>query len=274
MKLHRGFSRIISFVSLLALCLSQAAPLAQDRTGRSTRTSTRRGNPGRAMTRADAKKLSDDLKDKLKDTTSDRVKVVLQFQNTLSPTTQTLLAQAGIVIKDKDKFEKLSARTVELPKATVNNLVAQNEVNFLSLDREVHSMGHLSATTGADLARGLVNGVASTGLDGSGIGIAVLDSGIDIEHKAFVDRNGRRRFTYGIDFTDDELEKPEKDPYGHGTHVASIAAGNGLDCFQCVSRHRAERKYHQPARAGRTGARHGDECAARIGMGAEQSHRP
>ena len=136
-------------------------------------------------------------------------------------------SRAGIIIKDKDKFEKLEDRTVELPAATVRELAAQTEVSFVSPEREVRSLGHLSATTGADVARGLINGATSAGLDGTGIGIAFLDSGIDREHKSFLDRNGKRRFVVGLDFTDFDLENPEHDPYGHGTHVASVATGNG-----------------------------------------------
>jgi hypothetical protein len=61
-------------------------------------------------------------------------------------------------------------------------------------------------------------------LDGTGIGIAVLDSGIDPDHQAFAGATGSR-IIVNQDFTG---ENRTDDPYGHGTHVASIAAGNGL----------------------------------------------
>ena len=61
-------------------------------------------------------------------------------------------------------------------------------------------------------------------LDGTGIGIAILDSGVDISHKAFLGNDDRLRVVVNKDFTG---EGRTDDPYGHGTHVASIAAGNG-----------------------------------------------
>jgi subtilisin family serine protease len=60
--------------------------------------------------------------------------------------------------------------------------------------------------------------------DGTGVGIVVLDSGIDPNHLAFKDGSNASRIVYKQDFTG---EGRTDDPYGHGTHVASLAAGNG-----------------------------------------------
>src|SRR5205085_1300241 len=76
---------------------------------------------------------------------------------------------------------------------------------------------------GADAIR-VTNGTNTTGLDGTGIGIAVLDSGIDTVHTAFLDRSNNGRVIVSRDFTG---EGRIDDPYGHGSHVASIVAGNG-----------------------------------------------
>ncbi|MFN2456395.1 MAG: S8 family serine peptidase, partial [Pyrinomonadaceae bacterium] len=93
----------------------------------------------------------------------------------------------------------------------------------VSLDAEVKSFGHVSATTGADMVRAN-NGVPGSGLDGTGIGIAVLDSGMDTGHVSGLDKNNQRRIGFSQDFTGQDRVD---DPFGHGTHVASIAAGNG-----------------------------------------------
>src|SRR5258707_696392 len=84
----------------------------------------------------------------------------------------------------------------------------------------------LSATFGIMVCdRASANsGGTGTGVDGTGIGIAVLDSGMDIDHVSFLDRNYVRRVAFSKDFTG---ENRIDDPYGHGTHVTSIAAGNG-----------------------------------------------
>src|SRR6185369_11253861 len=81
-----------------------------------------------------------------------------------------------------------------------------------------------SRTTGADQIR-QSSDVSSSGLlDGTGIGIAILDSGIDVDHTSFRNGSNGVRVVYNEDFTG---EGRTDDPYGHGTHVASLAAGNG-----------------------------------------------
>ncbi|MEM2529339.1 MAG: S8 family serine peptidase, partial [Ignisphaera sp.] len=67
--------------------------------------------------------------------------------------------------------------------------------------------------------------VWSLGYNGSGVKIAILDTGIDPYHAHFYFENGTSKIIAQVDFTD------ENDPYdyaGHGTHVASIAAGTEL----------------------------------------------
>lgn len=59
--------------------------------------------------------------------------------------------------------------------------------------------------------------------DGSGVTVAVIDSGVDLDHE---DLAGR--LVAGHDFVDDDDEP--RDAYGHGTHVAGIiAAARGND---------------------------------------------
>jgi subtilisin family serine protease len=52
----------------------------------------------------------------------------------------------------------------------------------------------------------------------------VLDSGVYASHKTFLDRWNNNRVIVSRDFTG---ENRIDDPYGHGTHVAAMAAGNG-----------------------------------------------
>ncbi|MCU1268022.1 MAG: hypothetical protein JWM21_4340 [Acidobacteria bacterium] len=150
----------------------------------------------------------------------DLVKVIVQFNAAPSNEAKALLRRNGI--KVKALFQNFNAQAVELPASAVDELAAFEEVEVVSRDAEVKSFGHVSLTTGADAVRG--NGAQTNGLDGTGIGIAVVDSGIDTGHVSFLDKNGISRIAVSRDFTG---ENRVDDPYGHGTHVASIAAGNG-----------------------------------------------
>ncbi len=76
------------------------------------------------------------------------------------------------------KFKNFAVRVVTLPVQAAVNIASRSDVSYVSLNREVRPMGHLSYTTGADQARNEA-GNSETKLDGTGIGIAVIDSGID-----------------------------------------------------------------------------------------------
>src|SRR5688572_3494244 len=114
------------------------------------------------------------------------------------------------------EFKNLDSATVDLPIRLLPELAAFDEVHFVSGDHEVLSFGHVSSTTGADDVRSVMPNGDS--LDATGLGIAIVDSGIYSQHRSF---NGRVIFSK--DFTG---ENRTDDPFGHGTHVAGAAAGN------------------------------------------------
>ncbi len=169
-----------------------------------------------------AEKVSPDLIELVHGASANaRVTVIIQFNDNPGDAFDSfLLSNSG---HTKAAFLNFKAHAIELPSRAVQALAARPEVGFVSLDRTNISFGHVSLTTGADAVR-VANGTNAAGLDGSGIGIAILDSGIDPNHIAFLDRSNNRRVIVSRDFTG---EGRTDDPYGHGTHVASIAAGNG-----------------------------------------------
>ena len=61
------------------------------------------------------------------------------------------------------------------------------------------------------------------GFDGTGVGVAIIDSGVTRSH----DDLGGNRVVQFVDFVD--YLPQAHDGYGHGTHVAGIIAGNGYD---------------------------------------------
>src|SRR5437764_901739 len=167
-------------------------------------------------------KVSSDLRERMRSAAAnDRVSVIIQFEGDADATFETdVTDHAGSV---KITYRQLNARAIDLPAKAVDALANRPDVTVISLDRPNISFGHVTATTGADIVRPITI-TNPNGLDGTGITIAVLDSGVDPNHVAFLDHSNNRRVLFSRDFTG---EGRTDDPYGHGTHVASIAAGNG-----------------------------------------------
>ncbi|MDQ3746627.1 MAG: S8 family serine peptidase, partial [Acidobacteriota bacterium] len=162
-------------------------------------------------------KISSDLQQKLNGTS--KVNVLIRSAGSWTTTlTNAVTSTGGTVVKT---YKNFNVRGVTLPPAAVANLANRSDVDYVALDRTVKKLGHVTLTSGADAGSALGG---STPYDGTGVGIAVMDSGIDPNHVAFKDGGGTSRIAASVDFTG---EGRTDDPYGHGTHVASIAAGNG-----------------------------------------------
>src|SRR6266545_1449045 len=105
-----------------------------------------------------------------------------------------------------------------IPNRALESLASRSDVASVRLDRRV--MGTLErtgATVGATWVR------ENLGLDGAGVGVAIVDSGVASWH----DDLGSERVVHFADFVD--FQPVPYDDYGHGTHVAGIIAGNGYD---------------------------------------------
>jgi serine protease AprX len=115
----------------------------------------------------------------------------------------------------------INGQVVTLPNAALARLAEHPAIERISLDRvAVGANERTGATVGATLVR------QELGLDGAGIGIAVIDSGITY-HDDLADASGPQRVDRFVDFVDGQ--SVPYDDYGHGTHVAGIIAGNGYD---------------------------------------------
>ena len=170
-----------------------------------------------------ANKIASDLSQLLAGKSSDNlVKVILQLDDKPSGQLNALLAANGVKIRKH--FDLLDSFALELPGSIVDVLATFPEVASVSLDSEIRSFGgHVAHTSGADNVRSMS---ADGALDGNGIGIAIVDSGIYGAHTSFTDtQTGQSRIVVNLDFTG---EGRTDDPYGHGTHVAAAAAGNGI----------------------------------------------
>ena len=109
-------------------------------------------------------------------------------------------------------------QVAEVPNAALESLARHAGISAIRLDRPVRgTMERTSATVGATWVR------ENLDLDGSGVGVAIIDSGVTTWH----DDLGSDRVVHFADFVD--FQTAAYDDYGHGTHVAGIIAGNGYD---------------------------------------------
>jgi serine protease AprX len=110
-----------------------------------------------------------------------------------------------------------------VPNVALTALANNSAVLHLALDRlTVGSMERTGPTTGATAVR------QELGVDGTGIGVAVVDSGVSVWHDDLsgVTSTGQRVDQF-VDFVNNA--SAPYDDFGHGTHVAGIIAGNGFD---------------------------------------------
>jgi serine protease AprX len=144
---------------------------------------------------------------------STSVRVLIQFNSPPSADTEKAVKGGGATLNTKFKhFLKLGVYTMKA--GQVNGIAHNPAVKYISLDRTVQKHLDLTAATvGANVA-------FQSGLTGAGVGVAVLDSGIDARNADL-----GKRVVYSEDF----VGTGTKDFYGHGTHVAGIIGGNGAN---------------------------------------------
>ena len=140
----------------------------------------------------------------------------------------------------------LEVRTLSGGRATVTALpehveilAGRQDVSSITLPHRVWpSLETSIQDVGVEYLRGESGGTFS-GATGSGVIIGVIDSGIDIRHPNFLDASGNSRILYLWDQNTGEIctsadidagtcqQQDDPSAFGHGTHVAGIAAGNG-----------------------------------------------
>ena len=101
-----------------------------------------------------------------------------------------------------------------MPASALSGVAQNPNVTYLSPDRKL--AGTLEFAEPAVGAYTAFQG----GWTGSGVTVAVVDSGIQSDHPDL-----RGRVSYAENFAPGEFDASDK--YGHGTHVAGIVAGDG-----------------------------------------------
>jgi serine protease AprX len=116
----------------------------------------------------------------------------------------------------------INGHAAYVPNGIVTALANSAAVAEVSLDRPVlGAMERTGPTVGATSVR------QDFGYDGTGIGVAIIDSGLTSWHDDLAGPDGSPRVDRFVDFVGNG--QTPYDDYGHGTHVAGIVAGNGFD---------------------------------------------
>jgi serine protease AprX len=112
----------------------------------------------------------------------------------------------------------VSGQVADIPDTALDALSRTPGIAGISLDRRVEgTLERTGATIGARWVQDAL------GFDGTGVGIAIIDSGVANWH----DDLGANRVSRFVDFVN--FQSAAYDDYGHGTHVAGIVAGSGYD---------------------------------------------
>ena len=128
----------------------------------------------------------------------------------------------GVAARVVRELPGMAGHVAVVPNAALEQLARNPFVQQISLDRVIvgatERTGH---TVGAAAVR------AELGYDGSGVGVAIVDSGITDWHDDLTDGGVGQRVVRFLDFVGGSATP--YDDYGHGTHVAGIIGGNGYD---------------------------------------------
>jgi serine protease AprX len=136
----------------------------------------------------------------------------------LTPGTDAELAIRGVRGMLGRRLLSVSGQVADVPDAALDALSRLPGVSGISLDRRVEgTLERTGSTIGASYVRDTL------GLDGTGVGVAIIDSGVANWH----DDLGGDRVARFVDFVN--FQPAAYDDYGHGTHVAGIIAGSGYD---------------------------------------------
>src|SRR6266446_4635980 len=156
------------------------------------------------------------------------VNVLVQYYN--PPTSTDVNAAKGLGASNGKGLGLVKGSRWTMSQGQLSNLISKDSnIKYISLDRPLQgAMNNAVPAVGADIAH-------SMGYDGTGVGVAVIDSGVnnvfDLTQASGSSKTSR--IVYSQNF--DPSANTTNDLYGHGTHVAGIIAGNGgsSSCGNC-----------------------------------------
>ena len=173
----------------------------------------------------------------------DKLGVFVHFEDGSANQQRSVIRTLGLEVVAE--FPSVDALFAAGPKRTLTQLFDEPSVSYVEANRRLHYFQETSRTAtrslvGAGGANGTYLDPAGNPLDGSGVGVAIVDSGIIGSHPDFAGRIEKNYkivcTTPGLINTQTEtcfgptlfLETMDTDTTsGHGTHVAGISSGDG-----------------------------------------------
>ena len=149
--------------------------------------------------------------------------VTVSVQHRQMPTRAHLNDMQGRGATIRSKFHTIRAVTMRVPVSMLAELAKDPNVAYITPDRTQKMTANpvteeFATAVEADVA------ASQYALDGTGIGVAVIDSGI-ADHPDLHHSNGNSRVVYSQSFVAGDTTT--SDQYGHGTHVAGLIGGTG-----------------------------------------------
>lgn len=147
---------------------------------------------------------------------SDTVKVIIRTHDL--PSLPGKLSKGQV--KNAKSLGSFPGMAAEIPLSRLQEFANDAAIDGISSDEAI---GSSDASNGVEQANNSSGGLVAFNKwksAGAGIGVAIIDSGIAAHPDL------KNSVVYRVDFTGQAPGKTT-DPYGHGTHVAGIAAGSG-----------------------------------------------
>lgn len=129
-----------------------------------------------------------------------------------------------------DELSIIHSLAVELPAASILQLAHNRNISWISADGTVTNSICFECISAANLTNTYIQAIQADkvwaqGYQGQGIGVAVVDSGVNFQGDLYTIM-GRNRVTGNVGFNSG-YNITTFDAYGHGSHVAGIIGGNG-----------------------------------------------
>lgn len=159
------------------------------------------------------------------------VAVIVQKKGQTERVEQQVAKQGGKVTQS---LSIINAFAAEMTAQAAIELSQMDAVRWVSLDAKVTSSACAQCVDTASLANSYIYSIRadkawnnSPYLQGKDVGIAVVDSGVNPSGDLYTNM-GVNRQVANVYFNTD-YNQNTSDGYGHGTHISSVAAGDGSD---------------------------------------------